>query len=205
MPAYEIRLDEEAMAAAIAAVSPKIVTVQFFDGVPRVDASDPLTQAEIDAIKTVVAVRVRSMLIERESGPNILPQTSTAWDFRASATVASERAVMSPTAWEEVARVITTPGFFGVDPALFDVYAIGDYRATGTGVEVRITEERASDGDIAVLGTLALPDTGGAWSVFALDGFPVRLDRSRYRLEARTGVAIDVALCGFSMSLLEAR
>src|SRR3990167_3824051 len=78
-------------------------------------------------------------------------------------------------------------------------------RATGTGVEVRITEERASDGDIAVLGTLALPDTGGAWSVFALDCFPVRLDRSRYRLEARTGVAIDVALCGFSMSLLEAR
>ena len=203
MPAYDIRPDEEAMRTAIFAASPKVVAVQFFGGVPRVDASSALTILEIDRIKTIAGIRVRALRVARESGPNLISEPSSAWDFRASATDSRERAVTSQTTWEEVARVITTPGFFGIDAARFDVYAIGDVRTTGMGAEIRLTEERVSDGNLVVIGTYTVPDTGGSWSVFAFDGYPVRLDRSRYRLEARTGAALGVALCG--ISLLEAR
>ena len=127
---------------------------------------------------------------------------SAAWPlFHAATTVTSDEVLITTLDWMDLGGVVTTPDFFCDDLARLFGRVIGEYRAVGTGAQLRIVEDgvrvMSPEGD--------LPDTAAAWVLTPglMTDQPSLAGKHTYTLQGRLNGAISASIRFTSMSLIE--
>lgn len=126
--------------------------------------------------------------------------------FHAASTLAQSEKAITAADWEDLAGVITTPEFFMYDLTKALGRIVGDYQAAGSGVELRVVEQKAGDADVVIAGPKVLVDSAGAWAMvsFSTTAAP-RTGQNRFVLQGRLNGATSAKIRYTSMSLLELR
>jgi hypothetical protein len=119
--------------------------------------------------------------------------------FRASSTlVGTEQEIVAVGGFEVLAGVVTTPDFFSSNLAALVSRIVGEFKAVGSGAELRVVED-----DGTVLGNFAL-DPAADWT--KMQWFTSTAPSSgthHYTLEGRLNGATSARVRYVSMTLLE--
>jgi hypothetical protein len=119
--------------------------------------------------------------------------------FRASSTLVElEKEIVAVGGFEVLAGVVTTPDFFSKNLAALVSRIVGEYRAVGTGAELRVVED-----DGTVLGTFSLVPAADWTKMQWYTSTAPSAGTHHYTLEGRLNTATSAKVRFVSMSLLE--
>lgn len=123
--------------------------------------------------------------------------------FRASATLtALPVAITEDQSWEEVGGIVTNVAFFIPNLAMALGRVVGQYKAVGTGAQIRIAKADST----VLLGPTSLADTNDVWSVLSettSPGLPLETEEYQYSVQARLNGATSLSFRYVSFTLLE--
>lgn len=119
------------------------------------------------------------------------------YSLLAAPQVLQQKTLSSP-ALEEIAGVVAAPSLITPDISRLILRAIGKYRTTGLGSALRLYEN-----GVAISPQLNLPNTNGAWSVFALNTTTsLNAGVNVYTIQGQLGAAVLAELQYVSLNLL---
>jgi hypothetical protein len=147
------------------------------------DALDAASKAELDAV-----------VAAHQGNPPLQVQ------YHATASLVEEKAILDTQDWDYLASAVTHPQFFVPDLSKFIGKVVGACKTNGLGSELRVLEDSATH----IMGSFALPDTGGEWAQFQFYSTSIpTVGSHEYIIEGRLDGATSAEIRGTSMTILE--
>jgi hypothetical protein len=126
--------------------------------------------------------------------------------FHASSKIVDEETAVLTSAWSTIGGIVTNIGFFIPNLAAALGRVVGEYKAVGTGAQLRVIEVGADGTEVEIMTPPKdLADTADVWTKtkFTCVNTPPRSGDSTFRLEGRLNGATSASVRFLSMSLLE--